>query len=548
MPLRAIDSRVRFEKFSLLVKPRGHGPTSVSRDILRLVNMSSSSSSSRAPTHEILSSMERKLLQTIKDNLLCLVCHKLVVDPVDLGCDHIFCQICLRERLFKKNECPECKAFAQPKDITKSLFVDGVVNAYLKIEAIAMANPSDSRDEEANIEEQIHKPVDDDMSNMLHNNNNSSSSSSSNNKNRQSQEEVVEVPDTYADDAYDLGGPAVDTQATRLSNCSNRSDHSPNVRRNNKDMVVEVPDTYADENFDLNMIDSHPSPGRDRDGDGDGDEMEIERHHESRQANPFKAVDVCEDSPRHSHDSTATCTEVEETLVDSEENQDQWEEVDEVAAAEVENIRMAENGNVHNTGMYPSANDNEARPISEKRLETKEEEEEEEEEEIDEEGKNHHNDEEEEDWVESYCSQQSPNLLSPGRPIDIVRNRKRMYEDEQEILENRKYEDAMVDENVMEVVAVPGSLHEDIIMDDDDDDNAMEVVEAVRNVPPPLKVYRHGESQFPDTFDDDGDDDDRSSMDNDSMEFPNTCADMLDQIIQVTADIEKTIDEFKTLQ
>ena len=275
-------------------------------------------------------------------------------------------------------------------------------------------------------------------------------------------------------------------------------------------MIMEVPDTYADENFDLNR----------------GDEMEIEVHNESQQPrNPPKTDDDGENASRNSHDSIATCTEVDETLIDSEE--EKGREMDEVnLPVEAENIRIEADVIVHNEGVYPSANGDgheERHSSSEQPSETKDEV-------GDNDGENKHNnddgdEEEEEDWVESYCSQRSPNLLSQGPPImDITSSRKRrMYEEH----------DAHVDEDEDDAVIV--------------NDHAMdEAPVAVAMDVPLLKVNRTGDnndSQFPDAFDGDG-----NSTDSDSVDYPNTCADMIDQIMQVAADIEKTIDEFKTLQ
>lgn len=67
-----------------------------------------------------------------KNLLECSLCSSLSseVPRYSLPCGHIFCATCTDRSLYQANECPACKAFARPKDATRTYCMDALIQAY----------------------------------------------------------------------------------------------------------------------------------------------------------------------------------------------------------------------------------------------------------------------------------------------------------------------------------------------------------------------------------------------------------------------------------
>nr|KAG5697873.1 hypothetical protein BaRGS_017130 [Batillaria attramentaria] len=59
----------------------------------------------------------------VPDDLLCVVCHKVLANPVKNACSHLFCAACLKKRVKtdRARTCPECGARLRLKGETPSV-------------------------------------------------------------------------------------------------------------------------------------------------------------------------------------------------------------------------------------------------------------------------------------------------------------------------------------------------------------------------------------------------------------------------------------------
>ncbi|AYV83942.1 MAG: putative RING finger protein 151-like protein [Hyperionvirus sp.] len=57
------------------------------------------------------------------DDLICVICQHVILNPVHLPCGHIFCSECLRLSLIRKKQCPSCRMPVSRDNVSFNAYV-----------------------------------------------------------------------------------------------------------------------------------------------------------------------------------------------------------------------------------------------------------------------------------------------------------------------------------------------------------------------------------------------------------------------------------------
>ena len=77
-------------------------------------------------------SAPKKLISEDNDDLNCVLCFKLLYEPVALSCGHTFCKQCLLRSLDHSNRCPTCRAitFLSPMNVCVNVALNGFIMSH----------------------------------------------------------------------------------------------------------------------------------------------------------------------------------------------------------------------------------------------------------------------------------------------------------------------------------------------------------------------------------------------------------------------------------
>ena len=430
-------------------------------------------------SERLLTTDDRIRFENIRKSLQCMICSKTFAEPVTLHCGHIFCSSCLHAKLYKKNECPRCRALAQPKDITKSLFTEGVLFAFANIESTFLASCEIADSAEGR---EVHKsdiPVTTSSSSSNSSSNNSSSSSSS------------------SSSADGLNSSRIDSNRRE---CTNTNTCCDDIVQSQPVLDV-VPDTYANDDFDFDVSEGEVHL--------DIQEMVADSMPDINDCQmllpPEDTIDTSMVRPpsRTTSSNNSTCTEVDETIIDSQGCQD------DTGGAHGMVEEEGPEGAVNPAGTTDPTCDGAG---------------------------------DEEDWVEVYCSQPCYN----SQTSLLARREGHVFPSSSSLLRKRKHEGTAVgvageeegddeegaggDEGVAmdEAEGAGGDLAQVNVDNDEPDDVSKRKPPELLQSPVSVKSDSNGDSQF-------------DSVPSDDSLGPHTCSYFYEKINEAIPDIDKAI-------